>query len=292
MSISIFSKAVSILVHIFIAILIMLSILPFILILSSSFTAEGSISEFGYSLIPRKFSLDAYRYIFLQAGNLINSYFTTIIVTVIGTSISILFTTMFAYPLSRRSFILRNKLSFFVFFTMLFNGGIIPTYILVSRYLHLKDTLMALILPYIITPFNVLLIRNFFISIPESIIESAKIDGASEYRIFFRIIVPVSLPGIATIGLFTTLTYWNDWFQALLYIDSAKMMPMQFLLQRIMSTVEFITSSNNPQLRSMELPRESARMAMSILAVGPIVFAYPFFQKYFIKGLTIGAVKG
>lgn len=281
-----------IIINIFLISLVLTALLPFLLVLSTSLSSEEVIGKLGYSLIPRSFTFDAYRYIFIQSGTLINSYGVTLFVTVAGTVMSLLLTTSFAYPLARRNFTLRNPLSLYVFFTMLFNGGVIPTYILVSRYLHLKDSLFALIFPYLITPFNLLLIRNFFSTVPEAIIESAKIDGASEYRTFFKIIIPASLPGIATIGLFSTLGYWNDWFQALLYIDSEKKIPLQFLLQRIMSTVEYISSSNNSQIRSMRLPRESARMAMCILAIGPVVFAYPFFQKYFIRGLTVGSIKG
>lgn len=278
--------------YLLMAVVAVLSVIPVLFVLAVSLTGEEAIRMYGYQLIPKNFTLEAYRFVFIQAGDIFSAYKVTMTVTILGTLMSLLVTALLAYPLSRNDFVLRRSLSFYVYFTLLFSGGIVPTYILVSKYLHLRDSLLALILPLMVPAFNVLLLRNFFATVPAEIIESAKIDGSGEYRTFFTIVIPVSLPGLATIGLFSSLAYWNDWFNSMLYIDTSSKYPLQFLLQRIMNTIDFIKNTNDPQMRQLELPQESARMAMSIMAMGPIVLAYPFFQKYFVRGLTVGAVKG
>jgi len=272
-------------------ILSLLCIFPLVLVLSISLSSEESVKSDGYSLIPKDFSFYAYKYIFLQADDLLHAYGVTITITAIGTAMSLLLTTMLAYPIARKSFMLSKFIAFFVFFTMLFNGGLVTTYILMTRYLQLKDSLWALIIPMLIAPFHVLLLRNFFATIPDSLVESAKIDGASEYRILFQIMVPLALPGLATISLFTMLGYWNQWFESMMYMNDDQKITLQYFLQRMLSTVEYINQSANPQVKMMAFPKESARMAMCILAIGPIVFVYPFFQKFYVRGLTIGAVK-
>ncbi|GAH68680.1 unnamed protein product, partial [marine sediment metagenome] len=258
---------------------------------SISLSDEMDILRHGYKLIPKKISLTAYQYIFKVPKQIMQGYFISTSVTGVGTALSLLIIAMIAYPLSRRDFKYRNPLAFYIFFTMLFNGGLVPWYILIVRYLHLKDTWWVLVLPYLVTPWFILLLKTFFQQIPISIIESAKLDGASELRIFFTIVAPLSKPALAAIGLFILLRYWNDWWLPLLYIDSENLVPLQYMLHRMMANIQFLTQ----QLRTTQmtidiskLPNESARMAMCILAAGPMLFIFPFFQKYFVKGLTVG----
>ena len=270
-------------------------IIPIIAVLSISLSDEMDILRHGYKLIPKKISLTAYEYIFKVPKQIMQGYFISLSVTGVGTALSLLIIALIAYPLSRRDFKYRNPLAFYIFFTMLFNGGLVPWYILIVRYLHLKDTWWVLVLPYLVLPWFVLLLKTFFQQIPIGIIESAKLDGASELRTFFTIVVPLSKPALAAIGLFILLRYWNDWWLPLLYIESENLVPLQYMLHRMMANIQFLTQ----QLRTTQmtidiskLPNESARMAMCILAAGPMLFIFPFFQKYFVKGLTVGAIKG
>jgi len=272
-----------------------LCVFPFIFVTIISFTDEGTLARNGYRIIPEKWSLEAYRYVFKAGDQLLRSYGVTIAVTVIGTVISMIMIALFAYAISRKSFKYRNFFAFFAFFTMLFNGGLVPTYIVVTQLLGLKDSIWALILPMAVNAFYIMIMRTFFSTIPDAIIESGKIDGAGEFGIFFRLVLPLSLPGLATIGLFSTLGYWNDWFNALLYIDKPSLVPLQSMLMRIETSMQFILqNTTNPAMgvaALQSLPQDTSRMAMVVLATGPIVFAYPFFQRYFIQGLTVGAVK-
>lgn len=270
-------------------------IIPIIAVLSISLSDEMDILRYGYRLIPKKISLTAYEYIFKVPKQILQGYFISLSVTGVGTALSLFIIALIAYPLSRRDFKYRNPLAFYIFFTMLFNGGLVPWYILIVRYLHLKDTWWVLILPYLVLPWFVLLLKTFFQQIPIGIIESAKLDGASELRTFFTIIIPLSKPALAAIGLFILLRYWNDWWLPLLYIESENLVPLQYMLHRMMANIQFLTQ----QLRTTQmtidiskLPNESARMAMCVLAAGPMLFIFPFFQKYFVKGLTVGAIKG
>ncbi|TYQ16867.1 UNVERIFIED_CONTAM: putative aldouronate transport system permease protein [Acetivibrio alkalicellulosi] len=271
---------------------------PLLLIFMVSITDEVSLVENGYSFFPSKISFSAYQYLFMDFEKILRAYGVTIGVCVIGTVLSVLLTMLFAYPISRKSFKYRNFFSFYIFFTMLFQGGLVPWYILYTRYLRLEDSLLALILPPLVTAFNVLVVKTYLAAnLPEAILESARIDGASEFRIFFSIVIPLSVPVIATIGLFSVLAYWNDWYLCLLYIRSPKNYNIQYSMYQALRSIEFLTSSNvaslgNTSSELLKVPGETLRMAMAIIGIGPIVFAYPFFQKYFIKGLTIGAVKG
>jgi putative aldouronate transport system permease protein len=218
----------------------------------------------------------------------------TIFVTAFGTFVSLFCTGTLSYVMARKDFKYRRPLSFLVLFTLLFQGGMVPSYIMVSKYYHLKDTILALILPYVIIPWHVFLMKGFFIDVSPSLIEAAKLDGAGEITIFFRIIVPVSKPAFATVGLFSAFTYWNDWWLSLLYIDNPKITSLQFYLYRIMNNIQFIATSmrqGNLGLSLANLPGETARMALCVLAAGPMLFIFPFFQKYFVRGLTLGAVK-
>ena len=277
-------------------ILTIITLLPIILIVIGSFTDESSLISNGYSYFPKEWSLDAYYYLINQGKLIFRAYGITILVTVAGTVTSVLFTTMLAYPMSRKSFKYRNILSFFVFFTMLFNGGIVSSYMMWTNIFSIKNTIWALILPnYLVTAFNVFLVRNFYENnIPEAIIESAQIDGATELRIFWKMIVPLSVPTVATISLFTALLYWNDWLNGLYYITKSELFGIQNLLIKIMNNVQFLKSgsSNFLGVGNVELPGTSVRMAMAVIGILPIIIVYPFIQKYFIKGVVVGAVKG
>lgn len=268
-------------------------IIPIVLVLTASFTKESTILTEGYSLFPSEISLEAYQFIFKNPKQIINSYVVTIFVTVAGTLLSIMITAMVAYVICRKDFFLANKISFFIFFTLLFSGGLVPWYILVSRILHLKDSPLALILPYVVTPFLVLLMKGFMSTIPFALIESAKMDGASEYRVFFSIIIPVSKSGLATIALFSVLIYWNDYWLSLLFIDTGKYVSLQLLLYRIMSNIDFLNSALAvANTSSVVLPSQSARFALAVVAAGPMLFIFPFFQRFFVKGITVGSIKG
>jgi putative aldouronate transport system permease protein len=272
-------------------------ILPVLLMIAASFTDEKSLILHGYRFIPDKLSLDAYIYMVNQYKIILRAYGVSIFVTVAGTLISLIITTMLAYPMSRRDFKYRNVLAFIVFFTMLFSGGIVPSYILWTRVFGITDTYWALILPNLLMPaFHVLLVRNYYQSnIPHELIESAQIDGAGEFRIFFRIMFPLSVPVIATIALFMALVYWNDWINALYYISRPKYFGIQNLLIRMMNNIQFLRSSEGSALigtGAVELPSTSIRMAMGVVGLLPILVMFPFTQKYLIKGVVIGAVKG
>jgi putative aldouronate transport system permease protein len=263
---------------------------PLLLVLSASFTDENSLITHGYGLIPAKFSAFAYQYILQDPAQLIQSYGVSIFVTVVGSLVSVFVMALLAYPISRPDFRLRKPLSFYVFFTMLFNAGIVPLYIFVTDYLHLQDTLIILILPYLVVPWFVLLLRTFFSRLPQELLEAARIDGAGEWRTFFQIVLPLSTPSLATVGLFSMLLYWNDWWLSLLFIDNSKLFPLQYLLYRLITNIDAIAASS--QMGGVQLPTDSVRMAMAILAIGPIVFAFAFIQRYFISGITLGGVKG
>ncbi|PLT44024.1 Multiple sugar ABC transporter, membrane-spanning permease protein MsmG [Paenibacillus pasadenensis] len=274
----------------------LLCVFPFVFIIIISFTNEQALAADGYRLIPAEWSLEAYRYVLQNGDALLRSYGVTIFVTVVGTALGLLVVTLYAYGISRKSFQYRKFFNFFAFFTMLFNGGLVPTYIVVTQMLGLKDNVWALILPLMVNAFYVLIMRTFFMTmVPDAIIESGKIDGASELQIFYKLVLPLALPGLATIALFSTLGYWNDWFNALLYIENPNLVPLQSMLMRIETNMQFLLSqaSSNASLAQglQNMPQDTARMAMVVLATGPIVLAYPFFQRYFVQGLTIGAVK-
>lgn len=272
-------------------------ICPVILVFMISVTDETSLVENGFSFFPEKFSSLAYRYIMSDIEQIMKSYGISIFITVVGTFLSLLIITLYAYPLSRKNFKYRNFFAFIVFFTMLFNGGLVPSFMIYSKLLGWTNTLQILIFPGLMAPMNVIIMKTFLSnSIPDSVIESAKIDGAGELRVFFSIVLRLSTPALATIGLFTTMHYWNDWFTALMYITKDNLLPLQFLLYRVQSSLEYLIQLSNTTgqgtLTLAELPGESARMALCIVSIGPIIFSYPFLQKYIVKGLTIGAVKG
>ncbi|THF76211.1 carbohydrate ABC transporter permease [Cohnella fermenti] len=282
--------------HTFFTILSILVVLPFLLVIAVSLTDEQSLTQHGYQFIPRDFSLNAYRYMLDSPDILFRAYGVTIFVTIAGTLVSLLITAMTAYVISRPDYRYSRATTFYVFFTMLFSGGLVPSYILITQYLHLKDSLLALILPILLSPFNIMVMKGFLSKIPLEVIESAKIDGAKEYRIFFRIILPLATPALATLGLLIAFAYWNEWFNAMLYIDDPNKVPLQLLLVRTLNSIEFITTNSEfSQQLGIDLadfPNNSARMAIAVLAGGPMLVIFPFFQRFFIRGLTVGSLKG
>ncbi len=291
-----FSGKTSVLMHVLLGSFAFFCIFPFLYIIVISLSSTQSLALNGYSIIPSEWSMEAYQYLWQMKSQIIQAYGVTIFVTVVGTFISVSIIAMYAYAISRKQFRYRKQFTFIAFFTMLFSGGMVPFYIVMTQLLGLRNSIWALILPLAVNAFYIIIMRTFFQrTVPEAILESARIDGAGELRIFFTIVLPLSIPGIATIALFSTLAYWNDWFNALLFIDNPNLVPLQSLLMRIENNLDFIrqnamlTNQNSSILASV--PQDSARMAMVVLATLPIALSYPFFQKYFIKGLTIGGVK-
>lgn len=263
--------------------------LPLMLVVSASFTDANAIAEHGYTLIPTKFSTYAYEFILRDSRSVIQAYGITIFVTVVGSVLALLVMSLLAYALSRKSLRLRRPLAFYIFFTMLFYGGLVPTYIVISQVLSLRNNLLVLILPIMVVPTYVLILRTYFAGIPEDLIDAAKIDGAGEWRVFFQIVFPLSTPAFATIGLLCALMYWNDWFLSLLYIDDANLYSLQYLLYRLLGNIQVLQV--NTQVAPVDVPASPARMALAVLAVGPIIFAALFAQKYFVRGITLGGIR-
>ena len=265
---------------------------PFAIILGSSFETEANFVTYGFPIIPKDFSLKAYKMV-LGDSQIFWAYGVTIFTTVVGTAFSMFLTITMAYPLSLKKVKFRNVITFFVYFTMLFGGGLVPSYLLISKTLNLKDNIMVLILPVAFGAWNMFLMRNFFNGLPGELSESAYMDGANDFQILFKIILPVSVPGIATLSLFYALGYWNQWFNAMLYIDNSKLYPLQYLLMRMLRNVEAMQEmARSTGIPIADIPDNSLRMATTVVAIGPIVFLYPYVQKYFTSGLTVGAIKG
>ncbi|MZQ85514.1 ABC transporter permease subunit [Paenibacillus sp. 5J-6] len=283
--------------HILMILLSLACVVPFILLFLSSITDENEIIRNGYSFLPTQFSMLAYRYILEEGADIFRAYGITVLITVIGTTASLVFTSLLAYPISRRDYPLRNVLAFVVFFTLLFNGGLVPSYLIYSQMLDIKNTIWALIIPgLLMNGFNVMLMRTYFqTSIPMAVIESANIDGAGEVRTFGSIILPLSMPILATVGLFQTITYWNDWMNGMIYITDPRYYSIQNLLNRILQDAQYLASSefnSGSNTAAQSLPSSTVKMAIAVIGIIPILITYPFFQKYFVKGITIGAVKG
>lgn len=268
-------------------------IIPVLFIFSLSVTPETSLSEVGYRLIPKEITFYAYTYIIKNPAQILNSYKISIIVTVIGTVAGLMFTTGIAYAMSRKDFKLGKHITRFVMFAMLFHGGLIPTYIVVTQVLHLGNTLWVLILTMLVSPWNIFLMKSFLSSIPTELLEASFIDGATEYQTYFKVVLPLAKPGLATVGLLILFSYWNDWYQAMLYIDNMDLVPLQLLLYKIISNIQFVLQ-NSFYLASEggSFPTIAARMATCVIAIAPMLLAFPFFQKYLAKGLTLGSVKG
>lgn len=274
-----------------------MAIIPVLFVFMISISSEESIRVSGYSFVPQSFSNSAYMFLWNERATILSALWISVLVTVSGTVLGLALTTTMGYVLSRPGFKLKGFYTWVVFIPMIFNGGMVASYVVNANILNMKNTIWALILPLAVSSFNIIVCKTFFRStIPDSIIESAKIDGASQLRIFGTIVLPISKPVLATIGLFLTFGYWNDWFQSSLYISRAELVSLQALLNNMMKSLDYI--ANNPsaglslQQYRNSMPSESVRMAIAIVIVIPIACAYPFFQKYFISGLTIGAVKG
>lgn len=272
----------------------LICIFPLIVVLIISFTDETAIATNGYQLIPAKTSFVAFEYLSGNLHQILSGYGITLFSTAMGTILSILITAAFAFPISRQSFRYRNRFAFYVYFTMLFNGGTVPYYIIYTQVIPLKNTIWSLILPNMVGGFNILLMRTYFRqNIPDEIVEAAQIDGAGDIRVFSTIVMPLAKPVLATIGLLSAIGYWNDYFRNMLFIFDDSIMNLQYLLYRIQVQLNVINT--NPEIAMRlggAIPQETVRMAMVLVTIGPIIFLYPFLQKYFVKGLTIGAVKG
>ena len=288
-------KLSQIVIHLIFIALSMTCVVPILIVLSISFTEEHVLVTEGYHMLPKGANLDAYRYVLTGAGSVLQAYGVTAFYTVVTTVLHLLVTIMLAFPLTRPEVSFKRVLTFLIFFPMLFSGGMVPTYILIVRYLHLKYTIWVYIVPGLISSMNIIIMRNFVKGLPEGLVEAARIDGANPFRILFQIIIPLSTPSLATIGLFTAVGNWNNWITSSLYIDSPDLYSLQYLLQALMNNIKYL-QANMSRVKGLEqaaanLPSESARMATCILSIGPIILLYPLIQKYFEKGLTIGAIK-
>ncbi|WP_291651020.1 carbohydrate ABC transporter permease [Clostridium sp.] len=291
------SKSTNRILNVLFGILAALCIVPFLFVLIISLTSEKSLQANGYRFWPEEWSLEAYKYIFESGSNIIRAYGVTIVVTITGTILGLIIMTTYAYALSRKNFAYRKFFTKLIFIPMLFSGGMVSSYLVVTRFLGLKNNILALILPICVSSFHIIILRTFFkTTVPDAIIESAKIDGASEFLLFLKIVLPISLPAIATIALFLTLGFWNDWFNAMLYIDKNSLIPLQYLLIKLETSIEFLVNNSqaiglNATEAVSKMPKETVKMAIVVITTLPIIFAYPFFQKYFVSGLTVGAVK-
>jgi putative aldouronate transport system permease protein len=285
--------------HIFVSIIAISCLLPFILVISASFSSETAILKNGFSLLPQEPSLEAYRQVFIQPGVITRAYMVTIVLTVTGTLIALFLQSMTAYVLSRRDFKWRNGFALFFYITTLFNGGLVPYFILMAQYLKMRNNYLALLLPLLFSVFNLLILKSYIMGIPVEMIESAKMDGCSVFRTYLSVILPLMKPVLATIGLFIALGYWNDWYSAMLFITKDEMKPLQYMLYEKINNIEgykrLIASGisvSSEAISAISIPTETLKMALTIVVTGPIILLYPIIQKYYVKGITLGAVKG
>lgn len=268
-------------------------LIPFLLLLSGSLTPEEIIMKEGYQLIPSAISFDAYTVLFDSPMSLIRAYGVTIAVTGLGTFFGLFFTSMAAFVLANKEFKYRNQVSFFFYFTTIFGGGLVPWYIFLNKYLHFKNSIFAMIVPILINVTYMLIMKSYMKAIPDALYESAKLDGAGDFKIYWKISLPLSKAAMATVGLFTALNYWNDWYNAMLFIDNEKLYPLQYFLHNMLNKADFLAMiAAQSGIPAVDVPSEPMKLAMTVVATGPIILLYPFLQKYFVKGVTIGAVKG
>lgn len=272
----------------------LLCLLPFVTIISTSLSSESAVLAKGFGLWPRDFTTFSYKLVFENPDMIIGSYIATVIMTIVGTSVGLFLVAMTGYALQRPDFIARNHISFFIYFTTLFSGGLVPFYLLMTKYLGLKDNYLAVLLPGLMTAWLIILMKNFTRSIPHSLTESAKIDGAGDFTIFIRIVLPMSTSALATCGLFLALGYWNEWYHSMLFLSpNVKYRPLQLFLYNIITSAEFVkNSAAAANVQPRDTPTETMKMAIAVVATGPVILFYPLVQRYFIKGITIGAVKG
>ncbi len=279
--------------YVVIGIFTFLCLFPFVLMITSSFMKESEIVAEGYKIFPREWTLSAYQFLLNKSNKLLNAYKVTIINTLIGTVLGLFFMSMAGFVLNRKDFKYRNAFSFFIYFTTLFSGGLVPTYMNIVNNLHLKDSVWAMILPGLMSAWSIFLMRNFMKSIPDSLYESATLDGAGDFRIYWQIFMPLAIPSLATVGLFLALGFWNEWYNAMLYIETESKIPLQYFLKRMVDQTNVQTLiKQGVQIDAADLPTQSIKMATAVMATGPIILLYPFVQRYFVGGLTIGAVKG
>lgn len=291
------SRTSNTLLHLMFITLSVLMILPIIFVVIISFTSQDSITQYGYSFIPKEWSLEAYKYVFENASNIFGAFGVSVLITVSGTVLGTMLMATYAYVISRKDFRYKKLLTNIALLPMLFSGGMVANYLIMTTFLGLKDSLWALILPLAMSPFYIFILKTFFQNfIPESILEAARVDGATEIETFIKIVVPMAKPGIATISLFLTLAYWNDWFNAMLYIESPNKIPIQYLLIKMENTSNFLKQMGSQMGASVSqvsanIPADTMKMAIVVIVVLPIALAYPYFQKYFVQGLTVGGVK-
>ncbi len=280
--------------HAVLILLTLAAIVPFVLLIIASFTDNNVAITEGFSFFPSKWSTDAYQYIVNEKDTMLRAYGITIVVTLIGTTLGLLISVMLAYSLANSDLPGRNFMTFFVTLTMLFNGGLVPTYLIYTNVFHIKDTLAALIVPNLLmNGFNVILIRNYFATgVPTVLYEAARIDGASEFYIFYRIALPLSKPILATVGLLMGIAYWNDWQNGLYYLNDTSLYSIQNILNRINENISVLASNSTSGVKISDLPTSTIRMAIAVIGILPIVCIYPFFQEYFVRGIAVGAVKG
>ena len=289
------SKAFNIFVHALLVFLILCCVVPFWLLIASSFTSEASLVKNGYSLIPKEFSLAAYKYLWTARGSIGRAYFMSVAISAVGVTGNVLMCILFAYPLSRRELPGRGVFSFLLFFTMLFNGGLVPTYLVYTNIVNVKDSFWGLVVPYLLlNPFLVIMMRTYFTSsIPNEVLEAARIDGASEVRCLTSVVVPMSKPIIATVALMTLITYWNNWTNGIYFLTTrTDLYGIQNYLNDVMNKAAFLQSHTTGAISVRDIPNIGVRMAVAVVAVVPLLVLYPFFQKYFVKGVTLGSVKG
>ena len=289
------SKAFTVFVHVLLVFLILCCVVPFWLLIASSFTSEASLVKNGYSLIPKEFSLAAYKYLWTARGSIGRAYFMSVAISAVGVTGNVLMCILFAYPLSRRELPGRGVFSFLLFFTMLFNGGLVPTYLVYTNIVNVKDSFWGLVVPYLLfNPFLVIMMRTYFTSsIPNEVLEAARIDGASEVRCLTSVVVPMSKPIIATVALMTLIAYWNNWTNGIYFLTTrTDLYGIQNYLNDVMNKAAFLQSHTTGAINVRDIPNIGVRMAVAVVAVVPLLILYPFFQKYFVKGVTLGSVKG
>ena len=289
------NKGFQVVLHFFFILLSLICLVPFVLLIASSITEETTLIREGYSFFPQAISFDAYKYLLVDSTSIIRGYLISVASTVVGTVANLALTTMLAYPLSRRNLPGRNIIAFLVFFTMLFNGGLVPSYMMWTQVFHIKNTFAALILPNLMMgAFYVIMMRTYLTSnVPDEVIEAARIDGAGEFRVLIQVVMPMSVPIVATLALLVGLNYWNDWLNGLYYVNDDSLYSIQVLLYQMLMKADFLRSSASSALPvGIQLPAVGIKMAVAVLGTLPMLIVYPFFQRFFVKGIVIGAVKG
>ncbi len=286
------AKTRKIILYLILGVITVLWLIPILFIFVMSVTSSDSIASVGYSLFPKEITLEAYTYLIKNPAQILDSYKISIIVTLIGTVAGLMITTGLAYAMSRKDFLASKTLNRYVTFALLFHGGLIPTYIVVTQWLHLGNTLWVLILTMLVSPWNVFLMRSFISGIPMELLEAAFIDGATEFQTYFKIVLPLAKAGLASVGLLIMFGYWNDWYQGMLYIDDMKLTPLPLLLYKIISNIQYVMQNSQYMNTANNFPTIGARMATCVISIAPMLVAFPFFQKYLAKGLTLGSVKG